>query len=301
MLLIQNGTLDTMTEAGSFRGDLLIHDGKIVRVAHQINPEDLPEHQTLNAKGLRICPGLVDVYVHLPDSENETDGLYALGDEALSAGVTTMGVWTEAPSLCRVLHGSAETAINACIHSIRPEAMSDIQLRDVMADSVNQGERIACDVQNAKTLLRLLTVQKETASHLVLKHLWGCEEYLEEVVAAQCEVILGACSARSGSSYAMASQLQKAGVTVAFTSDYPMTRLHHLPLCAGLCVRAGMEHRAVMRAITLDAAKLLRMDDQCGSIAEGKRADLVLYDGDPLMLATVRTATVCGGKICWEN
>lgn len=301
MLLIQNGTLDTMTEAGSFRGDLLIHNGKIVRVARKINQDDLPEHQTLNAQGLRICPGLVDVYVRLPDSENGTDGLYALGDEALSAGVTTMGVWTDVPSPCRVMHGSAEAAVHACVRSIRPEAMTDAQLRDVMADSVKQGERIACDVQNANTLLRLLDAQKETASHLVLKHLCGCEDYLEKVVAAKCEVILGACSARSGSSYAMASQLQRAGLTVAFTSDYPMTRLHHLPLCAGLCVKAGMEHQAVMRAITLDAAKLLRIDDQCGSIAEGKRADLVLYDGDPLMLATVRTATVCGGKICWEN
>lgn len=301
MLLIQNGMLDTMTEAGSFRGDLLIHNGQIARVARQIKQDDLPEHQTLNAQGLRICPGLVDVYVRLPDSENGTDGLYALGDEALSAGVTTMGVWTDTPGMCRVLHGSEEASSPACVRNIRPEAMTDSQLRDVMAALAHQGERIACDVQNAQTLIRLLAAQKETNSRLVLKYLYGCEEYLEEIVAAQCEVILGACSARSGSSYAMALQLQKAGVTVAFTSDYPMTRLHHLPLCAGLCVRAGMEHQSVMRAITLDAARLLRIDDQCGSIAEGKRADLALYDGDPLMLATVRTATVCGGKICWEN
>ncbi len=55
--------------------------------------------------------------------------------------------------------------------------------------------------------------------------------------------------------------------------------LHHE---MALFVRAGIPAKDVMRMVTLDAARALRMDKKIGSIAVGKRADLVVVDGDPL-------------------
>ena len=49
--------------------------------------------------------------------------------------------------------------------------------------------------------------------------------------------------------------------------------------------RAGAQARTPMEAIqvsTLESARLLKMDDRIGSIEEGKLADLVVVDGDPL-------------------
>jgi len=45
--------------------------------------------------------------------------------------------------------------------------------------------------------------------------------------------------------------------------------------------RAGMSHARVLQSATIDAAKLLRIDD-AGRIRPGCRADLVLYGRDPL-------------------
>lgn len=45
--------------------------------------------------------------------------------------------------------------------------------------------------------------------------------------------------------------------------------------------RAGMTPLAALRAATVDAAAILRRDD-LGAVAPGRRADLVLYDDDPL-------------------
>jgi len=49
-----------------------------------------------------------------------------------------------------------------------------------------------------------------------------------------------------------------------------------------LLVEAGLTPAEVLRAATLNPARFLRIDDLHGTIAVGKRADLVLLEGDPL-------------------
>ncbi|MFG2789728.1 amidohydrolase family protein [Streptomyces sp. NPDC048419] len=43
----------------------------------------------------------------------------------------------------------------------------------------------------------------------------------------------------------------------------------------------GMKPAAVLAATTSSAAELLGLDDTTGTIAPGRRADLVVVDGDP--------------------
>jgi imidazolonepropionase-like amidohydrolase len=49
-----------------------------------------------------------------------------------------------------------------------------------------------------------------------------------------------------------------------------------------LFVRAGIPTKDVLRMSTLDAARGMRLEKRFGSITVGKRADLVILDGDPL-------------------
>lgn len=303
MLLIRNGLIHTMTEAGSFQGDLLIHDGKIVTVQEHVDADALELERIVDAKGLHICPGLIDAHMHLVgDGEDDGKNIRALCEDALSAGITTQGLWPEKMETCLVRHGREMAAVRQPMRAIQPEALDDIQLVCIMEEAVQRDERLACEVNGERMLRRLLKHRQATGVSLVLIHLSGCEDMLDEVVASGSEVILGACVLRSGGSgYVMAQKLHQAGVGVALTSDYPATRLHHLPLCAGLCLRAGMSHDAVLEAITCNAARVLRVHDVCGCIVPGMRADLAVFDGDPLMLATARVMTVSGGTIIHES
>jgi len=49
-----------------------------------------------------------------------------------------------------------------------------------------------------------------------------------------------------------------------------------------LLVEAGLTPAEALRAATLEGAKYFRCDDRLGSVEVGKRADLVLVEGDPL-------------------
>jgi predicted amidohydrolase YtcJ len=89
-----------------------------------------------------------------------------------------------------------------------------------------------------------------------------------------------------------AGSLVRAGIPLSFHSDFTMAPAAPL-LLASIAVNritadgnlVGPEERisldAALRAITLDAAHLLRMEDEIGSIRVGKRADFTVLSQDP--------------------
>ncbi|HEY0476924.1 MAG TPA: amidohydrolase family protein, partial [Kofleriaceae bacterium] len=73
-----------------------------------------------------------------------------------------------------------------------------------------------------------------------------------------------------------------------------------LPHELELYVQAGIPPADVLSLATLGAARVMGKDREAGSIAVGKRADLVLIDGDPTRdISSVRntTAVVCRGVV----
>lgn len=79
---------------------------------------------------------------------------------------------------------------------------------------------------------------------------------------------------------AMVKKLHDSGVPVVLGTDHIAgLMLHHE---AELWARAGIKNADIMRQATVGAAKAMRMDRTFGTIAKGKRADLVVLDGDPL-------------------
>jgi len=78
-----------------------------------------------------------------------------------------------------------------------------------------------------------------------------------------------------------------AGVKVAMGTDCPVaphgTNLHELQLMA----ENGFTPTQSLVAATSSAAELMGLQDELGTIAPGKRADLVIVGGDPFELATL--------------
>lgn len=74
----------------------------------------------------------------------------------------------------------------------------------------------------------------------------------------------------------------KAGVKIAFGTDVGGFDWTTNPAVEfPLMVRDGMSPTNALRAATMDAARLLRMDGEIGSLESGKYADLVAVHGDP--------------------
>lgn len=92
--------------------------------------------------------------------------------------------------------------------------------------------------------------------------------------------------------------LSKAGILTAIITDHPVIPIEYLPLCAAIAQKAGMDHEEALKAITINPAKIVGIDDKVGSLKIGKDADFVLFDGDPLVLSSeVKLVSVNGKRV----
>jgi hypothetical protein len=72
-------------------------------------------------------------------------------------------------------------------------------------------------------------------------------------------------------------------------------------LDACMAVRGGMDNEKALSTITLQAAKLLGVEDQIGSLEVGKDADILILDGDPLSYKSFVETAIVLGKIRYEK
>lgn len=96
--------------------------------------------------------------------------------------------------------------------------------------------------------------------------------------------------------------LVEAGIKVAITTDSPVIPLQHLPLCAGLAHNAGLDEIEALKAITINPAEIVGLSHRVGSIEEGKDADIVIFDGNPIKDIDCKTyMTIIDGKVVYKR
>lgn len=83
-----------------------------------------------------------------------------------------------------------------------------------------------------------------------------------------------------GRSIANPGRLAKAGVEISIITDHPVIPISFLVHQASLAVREGLDRETALRSITINPAKVLGVAGEVGSLEVGKRADVVVWDGD---------------------
>jgi imidazolonepropionase-like amidohydrolase len=97
-----------------------------------------------------------------------------------------------------------------------------------------------------------------------------------------------------------AKLLADAGVPFALTlgtsgpTSYPWWQL-------GTCVRNGVDRRLALEALTVVPARLLGLEDQIGSVTEGKLANLQILTGDPLQATSWVETVLLEGAVVYER
>jgi len=146
------------------------------------------------------------------------------------------------------------------------------------------------DVQAALTLMRSFP-----AATVRIVHGDDAWKHAKEIGLAGAAVIWGPADVSSEPLFlAGPKRLDEAGVALAFATD---SRAGSLRLTAVLAHRSGLSRKATIRALTSGAAELVGAADHIGTIAKGRRADLVILSGDPLDLSAGVRQVFVGGKL----
>lgn len=171
------------------------------------------------------------------------------------------------------------------------------------------GEKpLLLQAHSTPAILAALRLQKEFGFRMILDGAADAHLLVNEIKAAGVAVIVHPpmqhlSNSMENASVETAGILAKAGIPIALQSGFegyaPKTRV--VPLEAQVAARSGLGRDGALRAITIDAARLLGVERRIGSLEAGKDADLVLWDGDPMEILTHACAVVVNGKVVNEG
>lgn len=162
-------------------------------------------------------------------------------------------------------------------------------------------------VHRTDDIFTAIRIAKEFGLELTLDHCTEGHLIAQEIAESGFPAIVGPSLASrtkeevAYSDFKTPGILHKAGVSVALTTDHPVSRIQYLPLCAALAAKEGLGEQEALRAITIDAAKICRVSNRLGSLKEGKDADLTIFDGNPLEISSSVRMTIINGKVVWPQ
>lgn len=377
MLLIANGILHTMEADTPLQADMLINEGKIVKIKERIVAP--AEAEVIDADNMNVYPGFIDAHSHIGivedkiSSQNDTSnentnpitpmvrGIDSINPmdsafhNAIAAGITgvmagpgsanavggqfafikTYGrcvddmvvlapaaikiAFGENPMNCYGLNGNMPSSRMGIASLIREELFRAKQYFS-QNQSGNKDFTLECykelfrkkiplkaHAHRTDDIFTAIRIAKEFDLDLTLDHCTEGHLIAEEIAKSGYPAIVGPSLASrnkdevSQSDFKTAGILHNAGVTVAITTDHPVSRIQYLPLCAGVAAKEGLGESAALRAITIDAARICKVDDRLGSLKEGKDADIVIFEGNPLEINSHVKATIINGEIVWRN
>ncbi|HXF42103.1 MAG TPA: amidohydrolase family protein [Pyrinomonadaceae bacterium] len=170
---------------------------------------------------------------------------------------------------------------------------------------IAKGEiRLLITAQKDQDIISALRLAKEFNLKIVLDGVADAQLVMNEIKASGFPVIVHPTMARPGGdasnlSLETAAKLKAAGIPVALQSGYesyvPKTRV--VLFEAAMAAANGLSKADALALITIDAAKILGLDNRIGSLVVGKDADLALYDGDPFEYTSHCIGTIINGQI----
>ncbi len=164
---------------------------------------------------------------------------------------------------------------------------------EALAKVVNGEVLLYIEVNSAKDILSALEwVEERGYENVVLTGVAEGWRVAEEIAEAGLPVITGpvlSTPTRGSDAYDTAYKnpglMQKAGIKVALrTMDTENSR--NLPYNAGFAATYGMGREEALKAITINAAEIMGVGDQLGSIEVGKKANIFVSTGDPFQTST---------------
>lgn len=287
-----------------------------LRAIDAVNPMDAAFHEA-------IAAGITSVQVG-PGSANVIGGQFALikthgrciDDMIIKAPSAMKAALGENPKVCygdQNKYPSTRMANAALLRTTlkkasqyQPQNGFDENL-EALLPVLNREIPLKIHVHRADDILTAIRIAKEFAIQITLDHCTEGHLIAEYIKASGFPAIVGPDLTSKNKievgnmSFKTCGVLNRAGVLTAITTDHPVTLLPYLPLCAGLCVRAGLPMEEAYKAITINPAKICGADSRIGSLAPGKDADIAIFDHNPMSPFSQTLYTIIDGEIVYSK
>lgn len=161
-----------------------------------------------------------------------------------------------------------------------------------------RGERLGLmTVPTAADVLAAVNCVDAYGLRLAIIHTQDARHVARLAAGKVAGVIVGPLDWSAGVRDATAAGLfERGGVPVAIAGGLPHAPTDGLRIGAAVAARNGLSVEAARRAITMVPAELLGVADRVGSLQVQRRADVVVFSGDPLDLRSRVLAVYVAGR-----
>lgn len=159
----------------------------------------------------------------------------------------------------------------------------------------------------ANDIFTALRIAKEFGLDITLEHVTEGHMIADELADEHVPMAVGPTLTHAtkfelqNKSWTTPGVLASMGCQVSIITDAPVIPQEYLPLCAGLAVKAGMDEFDALKAITINPAKHLGVEDRVGSLEVGKDGDVVVMSGSPLRVESLVKWVVIDGVVVYNN
>jgi imidazolonepropionase-like amidohydrolase len=165
--------------------------------------------------------------------------------------------------------------------------------------------RIHC--HRADDILTALRIRREFGLDITLEHCIEGHLVAEEIAESGVPVSYGPILAPvskvevRGFRPDTPAILHRAGVTVSLITDHPVLPIYTIGIMAGVANREGLDEQEALKAVTLNPAASLGLADQIGTLAPGKWADVVVWQGHPFEVRSLARSVYVRGALAHER
>lgn len=194
--------------------------------------------------------------------------------------------------------------IKAVENSKKTEPAKDLK-SEIMLRVIKREVPLLVTAHLAQDILTAIRIAKEFNIRIVLDGVADAHMVLDDIKASGFPVIVHPTMARAGGdtenlSMENAARIRAAGIRVALQSGFeayvPKTRVVLFEAAMAAGTKRILPQEA-MAMVTIDAARILGIDNRVGSLEKGKDADIAMYDGDPFEFTTHCTGTIINGRV----
>ena len=187
----------------------------------------------------------------------------------------------------------------------KKEAGKDVaydQKFEAMIPVVKRELPLKCHAHRADDILTAIRIAKEENIKITLDHVTDARSILPQIKESGFPCICGPALTHKSKfelanmSFETPNELYKAGILFSIITDSPVIPQQYLSLSAALAAKAGLPEYEAIKAITINPAKILGLDNRVGSIKVGKDADFVVCTKNILDTQNEITAVYVDGK-----
>ncbi|MFR4015941.1 MAG: amidohydrolase [Holdemanella porci] len=187
----------------------------------------------------------------------------------------------------------------------KKEAGKDVaydQKLEAMIPVVKREIPLKCHCHRADDILTVIRIAKEYDIKVTLDHVTDARCIIPQIKESGFPCICGPALTHKSKfelanmSFETPNELYKAGILFSIITDSPVVPQQYLSLSAALAAKAGLPEYEAIKAITINPAKILGLDNRVGSIKEGKDADFVICTKNILDTTNEIKAVYVDGK-----